>query len=614
MAAQLNLRRMIPWLLAFIVLGGVGWITAQFATDYVFDQTAQRGRTTLRLTVAGLKGALGQYRSLPQLISDKKNIQELLTSPTGITIASQVNRELSHINNVVGASDTYVLNNQGLTVAASNFASATSFVGQNFSYRPYFQDAVAGRQGRFFALGTTSQKRGYYFSSAVRESGSIVGVVVVKVNIDELESAWRSRDHEIIVTDENGVIFMSSRADWRYKSISPLSEMTLTTLKATRKYDQSSLSELSMVVRQPDGENYKIVAVENGSQSNEYLVQTEDMEAQDWSVHIYAATGPARTQAYTITATVALVLLSLMLGGAFLIQRRQRLQDRMDAQHEARLELENQVSLRTFDLNQANLRLVDEVNERKAAEGELRKTQADLVQAGKLAALGQISAALSHELNQPLAAVKSYADNAVAYLDRDNGDQARDNITRISALTDRMASISKHLRNFARKPNEQLSAVSVVTVINDALELIDRRIKNTGAQVCVNIGDEDLRVTGGQVRLQQVLVNLIGNGLDAMDEMDRAKVEIAAWREAGKVIISVRDFGPGIDRDVADQIFDPFFTTKSVGHGLGLGLSISYNIVKDFGGKMRAENHPEKGAVFFVELVEADVNIQEIAL
>ena len=613
MMMKFNKKRLLPWLLALILLGVVGVISVQYATQYVFDQTAQRGRTTLRLTVAALKGALGQYRSLPRLISDNKNIQQMLTSSNSLTIASQVNRELNYINDIVGASDTYVLNNQGLTIAASNFALATSFVGQNYSYRPYFQEAVAGRQGQYFALGVRSQKRGYYFASPVKVENSIVGVVVVKVNIDELESAWSSRDHEISVTDENGIIFMSSRADWRYKSIKPLSETILNELKATRKYDQSLLSELP--IKQFSLSNaYNIVVVDEVKRAVEYLVQREDMQEQAWSVHIYASTASARTQAYTITIAIILVFLSAILSFAFLQQRRRQLQERMAVQQLARLELEEQVSVRTFDLNSANEKLVEEVNERKAAESELRKTQSDLVQAGKLAALGQMSAALSHELNQPLAAVKSYADNAATYLERNNQEQASDNISRISTLVDRMASISKHLRNFARKPNEELLAVLVTNVINDALELLDRRILNAKAEIVVDLEDEALQVVGGQVRLQQVMVNLISNALDTMQGQVHPRVEIAVWCKEGRVIISVRDFGSGISPDVVGKIFDPFFTTKQVGKGMGLGLAISYNIVRDFGGKMSAKNHDEKGAVFALELDKANAPVHEEAV
>ncbi len=613
MPKQIKSHRLLPWLLALVILALAGWIASGLASRFVLDQTAQRGSTTLRLTVAGLKGALGQYRSLPQLIADKKDIQAFLTSPAQLASASQINRTLKHINTVVQAADTYVMNTKGLTVAASNFDGKTSFIGKNFSFRPYFQQAIAGGEGRFFALGTTSLKRGYYFASPVKVKNSIVGVVAVKVKIDEIESAWRSRDHEIIVTDENGIIFMSSKPGWRFKSIRPLSPETLKSLKQTKRYNQARLGELLVRRFLPGRQNDWEIAVVNDRKASEYLVQSEKMQAHAWTVHIFSDTTSADNQALTITAAVLLVLLSIMLGTAFFFQRRQRLQERIKTQQEARQLLEERVKVRTHDLNQANAKLVEEVGERKAAEEELRKTQADLVQAGKLAALGQMSAALSHELNQPLAAVRSYADNAGAYLDRNNTAQARDNISRISMLVDRMASISRNLRNFARKPNEKVSAVSLSSIIHDAIELLDQRIKTAGAKINLDRPDDQLRVIGGQVRLQQVLVNLINNALDAGEATAKPTITIKAFRENGSIFLTVEDNGPGIDENIAGKIFDPFFTTKGVSEGLGLGLSISYNIIKDFGGELSMRNSARGGAIFSVKLNAAETKHQEAA-
>ena len=613
MKKRVTLKRLTFWLTGLVLLGAILWMVFQFSTSFAFDQTAQRGKNTLRLTVAGINGTLGRYRSLPPLIADNQDIENFFQLANPADQAQAISRELQRINKVVDASVTYVMDKKGLTLAASNFDQKASFVGQNFSYRPYFQDAIAGGQGRFFALGTTSLKRGYYFASPVKGKEGNVGVVAVKINVDQMEANWQSSDHEIVVTDENGIIFMSSRAGWRFAAIKPLSNATLAALRITRKYGKRSPRELNFQSAHPVDGDYDVVTISDGKKSVEYLGQNEEMSDQGWRVHIFSRTAPGRTQAYIITAAVLFVLLSMWLAAAVYILRRRRLNERMSAQREARQELEKQVRLRTHDLNQTNVKLMSEVNERKAAEEELRKTQADLVQAGKLAALGQMSAALSHELNQPLGAAKSYADNAAAYLDRDNKEQARDNVTRISSLIDRMAAIAKHLRNFARKPNEKLSSVPVATVINDALEILNQRVKTVGAKVSVDLPSNELWVVGGQVRLQQVLVNLISNGLDSIEAAKIKKIEISAEKTNGNVIIRVRDFGPGIKPEAVGQIFDPFFSTKGVGKGLGLGLSISYNIIRDFDGKLTAQNHHEQGAVFTIELAAATDIFHEAA-
>jgi two-component system C4-dicarboxylate transport sensor histidine kinase DctB len=282
-------------------------------------------------------------------------------------------------------------------------------------------------------------------------------------------------------------------------------------------------------------------------------------------------------------------------------------------QRSAREELERRVEERTADLATVNRQLESEVAERTATEVRLRQTQSDLVQAGKLAALGQMSAALSHEFNQPLAAIRTYADNAATLIDRDRVPDARDNLSRISSLTERMASIARHLRNFARKPNEKLGPVSVADVVRDTLEIVNWRLKAAGAELSIDLGEPPPFVNAGVVRLQQVLVNIISNAADAVEGLPDRTIELVARTAAGKVMLSVRDRGAGVPAAVAERIFDPFFTTKGVGKGLGLGLSITYNIVRDFGGALTVENHPDGGAVFTVTLDAAEAALPEAA-
>ena len=350
----------------------------------------------------------------------------------------------------------------------------------------------------------------------------------------------------------------------------------------------------------------------NGA-AREYLVLAEPMSEAGWTVSVLLDTAPVHAQALT-SITAALLLLGLaVLAAAILLQRRARLRERLEMQRTAQAELEQRVALRTADLAQVNQQLETEVAERRATELQLRQTQSDLIQAGKLAALGQMSAALSHELNQPLTAVKTYADNAAILIERNRTEEARDNVSRISSLADRMASISRHLRNFARKPNEQLGPVALAEVVKDTLEIVAWRLKAARTEVAVDLGPAPLIVRAGQIRLQQVLVNLISNAADAVEGQETRRITLAAHRKDGKVTISVADNGPGIADAIAPRIFDPFFTTKGVGKGLGLGLSISYNIIKDFGGDLAVVNQVEGGARFTITLDEATASRREAA-
>ena len=585
---------------------------SSFASRAYLDQAASRGKTTLRLAVAALQGQLNRFEPLPSLIADNDDIKDLLADPGNPELRARGNAYLRQINALLQSSDIYVIGPDGETIIASNFDRPISFVGENFSYRPYFQDAIEGKRGRFFALGTTSLKRGYYFSAPVRVGSAIRGVVVFKVEVDAIEASWLGGDDEIIVTDPEGIIFMAERPEWLYSSLLPLTPDRLARTAASRRYATATLRELP-ITRSSFGDRLPLMTVNFESQRSEYLVLSEAMPDAGWTISVLLDTRSAHTQAL-ITVTVALLALGLAaLAGFVFLQRRARLAERLLLQRNAQAELERRVDERTHDLALVNTRLETEVTERRATEQQLRQTQADLIQAGKLAALGQMSAALSHEFNQPLAAVKTYADNAAVLIDRERAAEARDNVARISSLADRMASISRHLRNFARKPNEKLGPVDLAEVIRDTQEIVAWRLKAADATLTVDLGRAALTVKAGSVRLQQVLVNIITNAADAVEGLPDRRIELVAKRRAGKVAISVRDHGPGIAEAIAERIFDPFFSTKGVGKGLGLGLSISYNIVKDFGGDLAVLNHPEGGALFTIELDAARSGVREAA-
>ncbi len=612
MTARLIRTGWLPFALAalaaavlIVVAGG------RMATRVYLDDAAARGQTTLRLAVSALDGHMRRFEALPALIADHAGIKALVSEPARPALRAEANRYLKEINTLLNSSDIYVMVPGGDTIAASNHDGPLSFVGENFSYRPYFQEAIAGRSGRFFALGTTSLKRGYYFSAPVRIGPDVRGAVVFKVDLDAIEASWRGGDHEIIVTDPEGIIFMSGRPDWLYAGLSPLTPERLARTEASRRYANATLRELPVRNGQLDG--HSLMTLSGDGATREYLVLSAAMADAGWTVSVLADTASAYRQTYVSVAAALLVLGLAALLAAVVAQRRARLAERMQTQQTAQAELEQRVAERTADLALVNTRLETEVSERRATEQQLRQTQSDLVQAGKLAALGQMSAALSHEFNQPLAAVKTYADNAVVLIERDRITEARDNVTRISALTDRMATISRHLRNFARKPNEKLGPVDLADVVADTLEIVAWRLKAADATLNIDLGPTPLTVRGGAVRLQQVLVNIVSNAADAVEGLDNRAIDLVARKKSGRITITVRDHGSGVPPAIAERIFDPFFSTKGVGKGLGLGLSISYNIVKDFGGSLSVSNHPEGGAIFVVELDAARPALREAA-
>ena len=583
---------MIMALVLVLVAASLALLTVgnRFLTRNVMEEASLQANSALRLATSALAGHLSRYETLPALIADHDDMKELVLDPANPALRQAANLYLKDINALLESSDIYVMTMDGNTVAASNFDGAASFVGENFIYRPYFYEAAAGMQARFYALGTTSAKRGYYFSSPIRVNGAVRGVIAFKVDIEDIETSWRGGEYKILVHDPEGIIFMTGNPEWLYASVLPLTPERLERTTASRRYSDATLRELPIGAGRIS--EHRLMTVDQAGGAREYLVLEQYMPDADWTVKVLFDTGNIHAQARTMLVAILLFLCLFVLGLAVVIQRRARLQERMHMQVEAQAELERRVEERTSDLARVNL--------------QLRQTQADLIQAGKLAGLGQMSAALSHEFNQPLAAAKTYADSARMLIDRDRISEARDNLGRISNLIDRMASISRHLRNFARKPNEKLGAMAVKDVVEETLEIVSARLGTADATLIIDLQPDLPSVRGGPVRLQQVLVNILTNACDAVEGLGDRKIELSARKANGSVVIEIGDRGPGVPPAIMQRIFDPFFTTKGVGKGLGLGLSISYNIIKDFGGSLTVGQRDGGGALFRIELLEAE--------
>lgn len=567
------------------------------AERYFLTQAGLSSDATLRLATEVLRGSLSRAEALPSLLAERPILRTLLRDPTNSGVLPFSNEQLRQTALALDVADVYVMDPSGLTIAASSYRTDRSFIGRNFNYRPYFTQALAGGTGRFHALGTTSGERGYFFAAPVIEDTDIVGVVAVKITMDRFEDTWRDGGADLIVTDSSNVVFMSSRQDWLFRTLGVVNEAMLERIAETRQFPLDRLTPLQQKRVPLTGELDLITLTSKGIQS-EYITGLRLIAAAGWRVSILTPTGPARAQAQlTLTVAVLAILLTGMLG-AVVLQRRHRLLERLEDQRETQALLEQRVAERTADLKA-------EVAERTATAQQLRRTQTELVQAGKLAALGQMSAALSHEFNQPLAAVKAYADNAATFLDRGRADEARKNVSHISDMADRMASISKHLRNFARRPQEKIGPIPLFPVIEDAVALMAPRL--SAAQITIEFTPPEGQpwVMGGRVRLQQVIVNLLSNALDALGGRTELPITITTTQTETGWQIAVRDHGPGFEADALSKVFDPFFTTKEPGQGLGLGLSISYNIIKDFGGTLLARTHPEGGAEFTIDLVTA---------
>ncbi len=254
-------------------------------------------------------------------------------------------------------------------------------------------------------------------------------------------------------------------------------------------------------------------------------------------------------------------------------------------------------------VKKTNQRLEAEVEERRAAEEKLRVTQDELIQAGKLAALGQLSVGITHEINQPLTAISSHARSARKWLEQHRPDKATHNLQKIETLLGKVAALTRHLKAFSRKSDGKVSSVSVMPVVNDAIELF----ANSSVPILLDCHlTPYAAVKANPIRLEQVLVNLISNAIDAVAENVEPLIVVSVKRDDEKVLIAVKDNGKGILAQDIPHIFDPFYTRKEVGKGLGLGLSIAFNIIKDFGGSIRVSSQPQHGSEFVVHLEQRE--------
>ncbi|WP_420476186.1 sensor histidine kinase [Noviherbaspirillum sp. ST9] len=553
------------------------------------------GDRHLQIIALDLESVLEKFETLPFTLAYHPDVPNAIARPNDRDLVQRLNLTLQLVQRQAKVSAIYIMDRNGNTIASSNWDQPLSFVGKNFAFRPYFRDAIEGRAGRFYGIGNTTSEPGYFISQPVHAQNAAkpappIGVIAVKISLSEFEQTWRSSEEPIALADASGVVFLSNRTAWRYHSMRRLDEKE-------RKYVDGTLQYVGQEIR-------PIATLNKSDQAGFGEHLSKPVGRLGWQLMLFPS--QARIHKSAALAALAATLLLAVAGVSYwaMQQRRRRLEERIASRmalQRAADELERNIAQRTQELLEANQRLESKYAKLKETEHLLRTTQNELVQAGKLAMLGQMAAGMTHELNQPLAAIRAFADNAVTFLGRGQGDKAGENLAQISAASARMGAIIGQLKGFARKSHGTVSTVDLAQAIQASALLLDSEFRRHDVQFALHIR-EPVQVIGDAVRTEQVLINLMRNALDAVEDATVRRVEVSLEREGGDALVTIRDSGAGIPDQVAPHLFEPFFTTKASGKGLGLGLAISSSIVQAMNGQLTARNHANGGAEFVVRL------------
>ena len=527
-------------------------------------------------------------RLLEQLASFKQ-LSNLLARNPKIIEAFEGNSDIKSIDELVqstvflsGSEQILLINKTGNVIASSKLVSGKPTEKSINPNEPYVQAALNGRLGYFYAVDKQTLARTIFIARGIYTSSlSPQGVVIIKVDIPSLEYQWNVDDVSLAFFDANDVAFITNRPSMALRRLGSLDKPFL----ETKHYERNQISKFfdykkSMLL------NHTILKFFNTEElPKEALILSKYIPRLEMTTQVFMSTQVTKFSARVQAGLTAAIFFALGSGLWSLWLRRQRLIDKLAIEEAANAKLEARVEKRT---------------------AQLKKAQFQLVQAGKLKALGEISAGISHELNQPLAAMQNFSENGAKMLDLNKIEDARINFDLIGTQINRITRIIKSLRAFARKEKETIEAIDLQEVIKETLSLSKSRIDFEKVDIEWHPEDKEIMVMGGHVRLQQVVINLLTNAIDSMQNKKNKKISIKILKSKSDVIMSVRDTGDGLSDP--GRVFEPFYSTKEVGasKGMGLGLSISYGIVGSFGGEMSCSNYKSGGAEFIIKLRVAD--------
>lgn len=554
-----------------LILGltaGLYWASFSFFKS----QEIEKAQARLTLYRSTLETELRHFAHLPFLLS----LDPVVTATLAGGETEPLDKRLARFAQSAGLDAIYLMDGAGNTISASNAQSPASFKGQNYAFRPYFQEAQNGELGEFYGIGATTGIPGYFYAMPVRSTEpNSNGVIAIKVDLSGVQDTWEASGESIILANADGVALLASDPDWRYKTMSTLTEEQLRSILDSRQFGAEQLGPLNW--------SYNAARQTASLGDNRLLYLATSDLPNSWTLHFFVPTDQAVTRAWLVTG--GFLTLTLLTFTLFQVKRLRRVRS-------ALLKSEREET----GLRSANAQLAIEIEERRAAERSLQKTQAELERAGRLAALGQLASSVTHELGQPIAAMK----NQLAVSEMTEG--ATKLGTKMNSLVERMESITRQLKFFSRKGRDKFECFDLGDALNDALELLEPNIADRRATIIVDQKNRPTPVTANRLRIEQVMTNIIRNALNAVQDADVRQVDIAIGGADDHAWFTVSDTGHGLGNKTLDDLQEPFATTRESGEGMGLGLTITAGVVTDHGGTIQAHDRPTGGTIFRVTL------------
>ena len=558
--ANLSWRVRFALLAIFMLAVGTVYITNQLLSARFTQSTLQRAQLRLALYSGNMVSELQRNSIVPRLLASDAELIGALNS-NDYQRTSQ--RLLSFVDEI-GAAAILLLDSDGLVVAATD----RNRLGETQRNLPHFREAARASQTVFTTHKHDTDVYDFAYSRKILSNNKPLGVIVVEVDLRKFQSAWAGISDAVIVAAAGGQILLATENSWV-----GLPEQEALALR-------SAPSAIDRAIQAT--QDWTVLSADAYMQGKAVMRQELRVPFRGWNMVLFTTYGGIRQRVNTVLA-LEIMGFSIFLALAFYQLSRQTLTRALFFQQES------------VDLRQLNIHLQREISERKKVEKNLEVAEQTLAQSSKLAALGEMSAAVSHELNQPLAAMKTYLAGAKLLLQRKRLEEALSSFQRIDDLIGRMSAITRQLKSYARKGGEELVPVDVRMAVNGALEIMEPQLKSRQISLSKTMPSAPVMILGDQLRLEQVVVNLLRNALDAISAVPTPEIELLLL--GGETAsLTVRDNGEGISD--LDDLFEPFFTTKKPGDGVGLGLAISSGIITDLGGRLVARNSETTGAVF----------------